>query len=91
MVNVSELLKGNGKQLTGIVVSNKPEKTIVVRVERVQRHPLYGKRIKKHKKFMAHDENNECQIGDKVLIKECRPLSKRKRWILVKIIERREI
>jgi len=91
MVNVKELLKGKGKQLTGIVVSNKPDKTIVVRVERIKKHPLYGKRIKRHKKFMAHDENNECQIGDKVLIKECRPLSKRKRWVLVKILERKEI
>ncbi len=83
--------KSGGKQLVGIVSSNKNDKTIVVRVERLQRHPLYGKRIKKHKKFMAHDPNNECNVGDKVLIKESRPLSKRKRWQLVEILERKII
>jgi small subunit ribosomal protein S17 len=83
--------KSKGKQLIGIVTSNKMDKTIVVKVERVTKHPLYGKRISKHKKFMAHDENNECSIGDKVLISESRPLSRRKRWELVKILERKLI
>ncbi len=83
--------KSGGKQLVGIVTSNKNDKTIVVRVERLQRHPLYGKRIKKHKKFMAHDPENNCNIGDKVLIRECRPLSRHKRWQLVEILERKII
>jgi small subunit ribosomal protein S17 len=83
--------KSKGKQLIGIVTSNKMDKTIVVKVERVTKHPLYGKRISRHKKFMAHDENNECNIGDKVLISESRPLSRRKRWELIKILERKLI
>ncbi len=83
--------KTKGKQLIGIVTSDKMDKTIVVKVERVTKHPLYGKRIKKHKKFMAHDEKNECNIGDKVLISESRPLSKNKNWELVKILERKLI
>jgi len=71
----------------GVVVS-KMDKTVVVRVTREFRHPLYGKRVKKSKKYMAHDENNECRIGDIVKIMETRPLSKRKRWRVVEIIER---
>ena len=81
----------SGKQLVGIVSSNKMDKTIVVKVERVTIHPLYGKRIKKHKKFMANDPENQCGIGDKVLIRESRPLSKNKRWELVEILERKLI
>ncbi len=73
---------------TGIVVSDKMDKTIVVRVERQFKHPLYKKIVRKHKKFKAHDENNECKIGDVVQIEESRPLSHDKRWILKKIIER---
>ena len=80
-----------GKQLVGIVSSNKMDKTIVVKVERVTKHPLYGKRIKKHKKFMANDPENSCNIGDKVLIKESRPLSKNKKWELVEVLERKLI
>jgi len=72
----------------GVVVSDKMDKTVVVRVTREFRHPLYGKRVKKSKKYMAHDENNECRIGDVVKIMETRPLSKRKRWRVVEIIER---
>lgn len=75
---------------TGIVVSDKMDKTIVVRVERQFKHPLYKKIVRRHKKFKAHDENNECNIGDEVLISESRPLSRDKRWILSKIIERRK-
>ncbi len=76
------------KQRTGVVVSNKMDKTISVAVERKLRHPIYGKFVKKTKKFMAHDENNDCNIGDLVRIMETRPLSKNKRWRLVEVIER---
>lgn len=72
----------------GKIVSDKMDKTIVVRVERQFKHPLYKKIVKKHKKFKAHDKNNECSIGDTVEIEECRPLSKQKRWKMTKIIER---
>ena len=76
------------KQRVGVVTSNKMDKTIAVSVERRLRHPIYGKFVKKSNKFIAHDENNDCNIGDTVRIMECRPLSKRKRWRLVEIIER---
>lgn len=76
------------KTRIGNVVSNKMEKTIVVAVETKVRHPLYGKIINKTTKFKAHDENNDANIGDKVMIMETRPLSKDKRWRLVKIMER---
>ena len=78
----------NRKQRTGTVVSNKMHKSITVLVERKLKHPLYGKFVKMSKKFMAHDENNESNIGDKVLIMETRPLSKNKRWRLVRIVEK---
>jgi small subunit ribosomal protein S17 len=76
------------KERTGVVVSNKMEKSIVVEVERREKHPKYGKFVKKTSKFAAHDEKNECNIGDMVLIAETRPLSKNKCWRLVEIIER---
>jgi len=72
----------------GKVVSNKMNKTIVVSVERKVAHKIYGKFMKKNKNFLAHDENNDCGIGDTVQIMETRPLSKNKRWRLLKIIER---
>jgi small subunit ribosomal protein S17 len=72
----------------GIVVSDKNDKTIVVRVERQFIHPLYKKTVRRHKKFMAHDENNSAHEGDIVQIMESRPLSARKRWTLHKIVER---
>lgn len=72
----------------GIVVSDKMDKTVVVRVERKYKHPLYGKYIRKHKKFHVHDEKNEANIGDKVKIEEFQPVSKTKRWKLIEIIER---
>ncbi|SMO34856.1 30S ribosomal protein S17 [Solitalea koreensis] len=72
----------------GKVVSNKMEKSIVVAVERKVKHPMYGKFIKKTTKFMAHDDKNECGIGDTVSIMETRPLSKNKNWRLIEIIER---
>ena len=76
------------KTIVGIVTSDKMDKTIVVTVEDFVRHSLYGKAVKITKKVKAHDENNECQIGDKVRIMETRPLSKDKRWRLVNIVEK---
>lgn len=76
------------KQRVGVVTSNKMDKSITVLVERKLRHPIYGKFVKKSKKFMAHDEKNDCNIGDTVKIIESRPLSKRKCWALVEILER---
>ncbi len=76
------------KQRTGVVTSDKMDKTITVLVERKIKHPIYGKFMKSTKKFTAHDEKNECKIGDKVKIMETRPLSKKKRWRLVEILER---
>lgn len=76
------------KVRTGKVVSDKMEKTIVVSVETTDRHPLYGKRIKRTTKFKAHDENNQAGIGDTVKVMETRPLSKDKRWRLVEVVEK---
>ena len=76
------------KVRTGKVTSNKMDKTIVVAVQNNVRHPLYGKTVKKTYKLKAHDENNECNIGDTVRVMETRPLSKDKRWRLVEIVER---
>jgi small subunit ribosomal protein S17 len=72
----------------GVVVSDKMNKTIVVKVERQYKHPLYKKIVRRHKKFKAHDENNECKMGDIVLIQESKPISKYKKWVLNKIIVR---
>ncbi len=76
------------KERTGVVVSNKMDKTIVVAVERKEKHPLYRKFVKKTTKFVAQDEKNECGIGDTVLIMETRHLSKTKNWRLVEIVEK---
>jgi len=76
------------KERVGLVVSNKMDKSIVVAIERRFKHPIYGKFIKKTNKFMAHDDKNDCNIGDTVRIMETRPLSKNKNWRLVEIIER---
>jgi small subunit ribosomal protein S17 len=76
------------KTRVGLVVSDKMDKTIVVAVQRLVRHSLYGRFIKLTSKLKAHDENNECQIGDKVKIMETRPISKDKRWRVVSIIEK---
>ena len=72
----------------GKVVSNRMDKTVVVRVERTFRHPLYGKIIKRAKRFKAHDPRNECKIGDRIEIIETRPLSKDKRWRVAKVLEK---
>jgi small subunit ribosomal protein S17 len=84
----TELKRKLRKQRTGIVTSDKMDKTITISVERRVKHPIYGKFVKSTKKFKAHDENNECKTGDTVKIMETRPLSKTKRWRLVEIIER---
>ena len=80
--------RNSRKTKVGVVVSNKMDKTITVSVEDFVRHPLYGKAVKRTKKVKAHDENNECNIGDKVRIMETRPLSRDKRWRLVNIVEK---
>lgn len=76
------------RQLTGLVVSDKMEKSAVVKVERKVRHPLYGKYIRRSTKLHIHDENNECRAGDTVSIKQCRPLSRKKSWTLVEVVDR---
>ena len=76
------------KERTGVVFSNKMDKSITVAVKWKEKHPIYGKFVNKTKKYHAHDEKNECSVGDTVKIMETRPLSKTKRWRLVQIIER---
>ncbi|WHH61461.1 30S ribosomal protein S17 [Petroclostridium sp. X23] len=80
--------RGNRKVRIGRVVSDKMDKTIVVAIEGSVKHPLYGKIVKRTYKLKAHDENNECAIGDRVKVMETRPLSKEKRWRLVQIVEK---
>jgi len=80
---MNQIASHSRKVKKGIVVSNKMEKTVVVNVERTLRHPIYGKIIKRSKKFMAHNENQDIKVGDEVDIVETRPLSKRKRWRVV--------
>ena len=80
--------RGFRKTRTGVVVSDKMDKTVVVAIKTKVRHPLYGKMVNRTRKFKAHDENNECGIGDTVKIMETRPLSKDKRWRLVEIVEK---
>ena len=76
------------KEKVGIVVSNKMDKTIVVQVESRFPHPIYSKTMVKTKKYLAHDETEQCSIGDEVLVQETRPLSKRKRWTLTKVLSK---
>ena len=76
------------RTLTGEVVSDKMDKTITVKIERLVKHPLYGKFIKRSTKVHAHDESNECNMGDTVTVVECRPLSKSKSWQLVEVVEK---
>ncbi|NLW40358.1 MAG: 30S ribosomal protein S17 [Tissierellia bacterium] len=80
--------RGNRKVRVGYVVSDKMDKTVVVAVETFVTHPLYKKQIKRTSKFKAHDENNECRVGDLVRIMETRPLSKDKRWRVMEIVEK---
>jgi len=76
------------KQQIGIVISNKMKKTIVVKIENRYPHPIYSKILVKTKKYLAHDRFEKCNIGDQVLIEECRPLSKKKRWKLIKVLSK---
>ena len=78
----------NQRTVVGRVVSDKANKTVSVVIERLIKHPSYGKYVRRTGKIMAHDENNECKIGDRVAIAECRPISKRKAWRVVSVIER---
>ena len=80
--------RGMKRQMIGTVVSNKADKTVSVLVERLVKHQMYHKYIRRRTKFAAHDNHNDCQIGDKVLITETRPISKTKRWRVVKIVEK---
>ena len=82
--------RGMRKQRQGVVVTRSGDKTVTVLVERREQHPLYGKVIRRTKRFQAHDERNECAVGDKVCIMETRPLSRRKRWRVVQILRKRE-
>jgi len=82
--------RGSQKTLTGIVVSDKMDKSVVVSVERLVKHSVYQKYIRRKAKFMAQDEKNECRIGDRVLLTETRPLSKQKRFKVSKILEKME-
>jgi small subunit ribosomal protein S17 len=81
-------MEGQKKRRTGVVVSNKMDKTVVVVTDRMTRHTLYQKYIKKRVKFKAHDEVNACQIGDTVLVEETRPLSKDKHWRVVEVVQK---
>lgn len=83
-----EEIRNLRKERIGLVVKTKMDKSIIVTVEQKVKHPIYGKFVKKTKKFMAHDENNDCGVGDTVKIMETRPLSKNKCWRLVEILER---
>jgi small subunit ribosomal protein S17 len=79
---------GHRKTQIGIVVSDKMDKTIVVQVERLVKHPVYKKYVRRRARYKAHDEGNTCKVGDKVMIEECRPLSREKRWGVRQVIER---
>jgi small subunit ribosomal protein S17 len=81
-------VRNKRKEIQGKVVSDKRDKTITILVEKKIKHPLYGKVMKSSKKFQAHDENNECKMGDIVKVMETRPLSKTKRWRLIEILEK---
>ena len=86
--SIENAAAGSVRILTGRVVSDRMDKTAAISVERLVKHPLYGKYIRRTTKVLAHDENNECRIGDTVSIAETRPLSKRKAWKVVEIVER---
>lgn len=80
--------RGRRKTVVGVVVSDKMDKTVVVSLETIVSHPLYGRRMIRTKRLKAHDEKNECRVGDKVKLMETRPLSKEKRWRVAEILER---
>ncbi len=94
MSNESQVAVGNvsrRKSREGVVLSNKMDKTVVVSVETIKRHPLYGKTMRHSEKYKAHDEENRCVVGDRVRIRESRPLSKDKRWVVEEILRHDEI
>jgi small subunit ribosomal protein S17 len=76
------------KEKIGIIVSNKMDKTVVIKVESRYSHPIYSKTMIKTRKYLAHDEGSQCNIGDQVLVQECRPRSKKKRWLVTKILSK---
>ena len=80
--------RGRGREEVGVVTSDRMDKTVVVVVERASAHPLYKKVVRVRRKFTAHDEKNDCHTGDRVRIAECRPMSRRKRWRVVEVMER---
>ena len=80
--------RGRGREEGGVVMSDKMDKTVVVAVERASPHPLYRKVVRVRRKFVAHDETNDCHAGDRVRIAECRPISRRKRWRVVEVMQR---
>ena len=80
--------QGNKRTIKGVVTSDKMDKTIVVRAERLVKHPIFQKYVRKHVKYKVHDEKNECKAGDTVLIIESRPMSRDKRWRMIEILER---
>jgi len=84
-MNASEKIE---RTLTGRVVSNKMDKSVTVKIDRVVKHPVYGKYIRRSTKLHVHDENNQCQEGDLVTIRQCRPISKTKSWTLVEVVEK---
>ena len=87
MTEEAKAAKGK-RTVTGFVVSDKADKTVSVKIERLIKHPVYGKYIRRTTKVLAHDENNECKSGDRVTISECRPVSKNKAWQVVGVVER---
>ena len=81
-------VQANKRTIKGVVISDKMDKTIVVKAERLVKHPIFHKYVRKHVKYKAHDEQNQCKVGDTVLIVEARPMSKDKRWRMLEILER---
>jgi small subunit ribosomal protein S17 len=88
MSDTAQKVQGHRKSRTGVVVSDRMQKTIVVQIERLVKHPVYKKYVRRRVKYKVHDENNEARIGDTVVIEECRPLSREKRWRLREISSR---
>ncbi len=94
MTNENQVAVGNvsrRKAREGVVVSNKMDKTVVVSIETIKRHPLYGKTIRHSKKYKAHDEENRCVVGDRVRIRESRPLSKDKCWVVEEVLRHEDL
>jgi small subunit ribosomal protein S17 len=85
---MTEKTRGNAKTLVGVVVSDKMDKTVVVQVERLVKHPVYKKYIRRRKRFAAHDENNACQMGDTVMIRQSSPISKSKHWRVSRVLQK---